>query len=168
MMARTQETTQSILRDMQSLRRKSDQPQEIPASAIPWFVDGNAPNPAHGTQITLCTYQVQIGYTGYLQAVMCTELGDGGTFIQGSGDILWTIDVDIPLGNPLATGYAVPGYALIKRSLGSLEKPWPICRGWKMHPGETYRLKAKPVANVPVGSPAFVFGSLQGVVWTNC
>lgn len=163
-----QSSTKEILQDMQSLRHVMDKPSVIPANAIPFFVDGSAPNPAFGVQIVLCTYQVQIGYEGYLQAVMAVEQGDGGTWVVGSGDIFWTIDVDIPLGNPLATGYAVPGYANIVRPLGSFEEPWPICRGWKMHGGETYRLKFQTVQNVNVGAPAFAFGSLLGVVWPNC
>lgn len=165
-----QASTQTIMRNMQSLRMAEDQEQIIPKSAIPFFADGAVPMPAAGiaNQVVITSYQVQIGYEGYLMAVMANVDGDGGAFIEGSGQIVWTIDIDIPLGNPLATGRFLPGYSTIERKLGSFEKPWPIVRGWRMHPFETYRFKVYQTGGVPVGSPCFAFGSLLGVVWPTC
>jgi len=65
---------------------------------------------------------------GVLLDVMNIYLDQGAaTFVQGSGDILWTIDIDWPLGNMLGTSRYLPNYASIKTQLGSFEDgPWPV------------------------------------------
>lgn len=157
-----------MLNDVRSLKHSlRDHP--IPDNAVPFFTTGSFAAPAWGlaNQIVLCTYQCPIGWEGLLTDVMNLYTGSD-TFVEGSGDIVWTIDIDFPLAAALGTGRALPGYNAITRGLGDLSEPWPIRRGWRMKSGETYRYKARTVQNVQVGSPAFVHGSLQGIVWPEC
>lgn len=160
-------STAQMQNDARALRRSSAV-HPIPDNAVPFFADGSVAAPAFGVQALLCTYQCPIGWEGLLVAVMNTVQGDGGTFIEGSGDMFWTIDIDIPIGGSLITGHFLPGYAIINRSLGSLQEPWPVMRGWRMKSGETYRYKVTNVQNVAEGSPCFCFGSLNGLVWPEC
>jgi len=141
----------------------------MPPGGISFFQPGSLPAPAFGiaNQVELVSYTVQDGWEGSLQDVL-VEYDDNGadTFIQGSGDIIWTIDIDWPLGNPLGTSRFLPNYAQIKTQLGSWDDgPWPVRGGWRMKSGETYRVKAYTVANVATGNPNFVHGALLGWVW---
>ncbi len=140
----------------------------IPDNAVPFFADGSVPMPNFGVQALITTYQVPIGWEGLLIEVMNFVTGDAGSFINGSGDAFWTIDIDIPLGAPLISGHFLPGYAQIVRTLGDLSEPWPVVRGWRMRSGETYRYKVTNVQNVATGTPCFAHGSLNGLVWPNC
>lgn len=166
-------STSQMLNDARALRRASAI-HPIPDNAVPFTSDGgtapggSAATPAFGTQILLATYQVPIGWEGLLVSVMNTITGDGGSFIEGSGDLFWTIDIDIPLGAPLISGHFLPGYASVLRSLGNLSEQWSVIRGWRMKSGETYRYKVTNVQNVAVGSPSFCHGSLNGLVWPQC
>ncbi len=141
----------------------------MPPGGISFFAIGSLPAPAFGSanQVELCTYTVQDGWEGVLQDVMTIYLDQGAaSFIQGSGDIVWSIDIDWPLGNQLGTSRYLPNYAFIKTQLGSFENgPWPVRGGWRMKSGETYRVKAYTVANVATGAPNFVHGALLGWVW---
>ena len=141
----------------------------LPPGGISFFAMGSVPAPAFGqaNQVTLATYTVQDGWEGTLQDVLVIYDDQGAaTFVQGSGDIVWTIDIDNPLGSPLATSRFLPNYAQILTQLGSLENgPWPVRGGWRMKQGEVYRVKAYTVANVATGAPNFVHGALLGWVW---
>lgn len=168
-------STSALLTDMGSLRVATKE-LNIPATAVPWFAMGSIPAPAFSpsVQTLICQYQVQYGWEGLLTQVMNTYIDPGGTFVEGSGDIVWTIDIDIPIGSTLATGHFLPAYSQIIRSLGSLQEQWPIPgggitnRGWRMKPGETYRYKVRTVQNVAIGAPAFVHASFGGIVWPQC
>lgn len=179
---RQQQSTSGLLSDMNALRKATEQAQ-IPAGAVPFHAQGSAPMPAYGigNQIVigtaapnLCQYQVQYGWQGLLTGIMLIVTGDAGTWVVGSGDVVFTVDVDIPLADPLATGRFLPDYSVVIRPIGSFSQPWPtpgqsiINRGWAMHPGETYRAKVYSVANVQRGAPCFVHASLCGIVWPQC
>jgi hypothetical protein len=181
-MKRTQQSTSGLLSDMNALRRATEQLQ-IPAGAVPFHAQGSAPMPAYGlanqivigtVQPNLCQYQVQAGWQGLLTGIMLIVTGDGGSWVVGSGDVVFTVDVDIPLADPLATGRFLPQYSQVIRPIGSFEEPWPIPgwsiinRGWTMQPLETYRAKVYSLANVSQGSPCFVHASLCGIVWPQC
>lgn len=163
--------------DQTAVRRGSRSDEErtpypwvmMPPGGISFFAIGSVPAPAWGSanQVELCSYTVQDGWEGTLMDVLVEYL-DGGanSFVQGSGDIIWTIDIDTPLGAPLATSRFLPNYAFLKTQLGSFENgPWPIRGGWRMKQGETYRVKGYTVANVNTGAPAFLHGGLLGWVW---
>ena len=170
-------STSGLLSDMNALRRATEQAQ-IPAGAVPFHAQGSQPMPVYGiaNQVVIgqCTYQVQAGWQGLLTGIMLIVTGDGGTWIPGSGDVVFTVDVDIPLLDPLATGRFLPQYSTVIRPIGSFEQPWPVPgwsitnRGWAMHPLETYRAKVFSVANVAQGAPCFVHASLCGIVWPQC
>lgn len=149
----------------------------IPDNAVPFFATGSVATPAFSdpttlnNQVELCEYQCPIGWEGFLMGIMLFITGDAGTFITGSGDVIWSVDIDRPLASPLATGRWLPGYSAVARTLGDLSEPWPVARelrGWRMKTGETYRAKGYTAQNVNTGSPSFLHGSLQGMVWPKC
>jgi hypothetical protein len=139
----------------------------MPPGGISFFAKGSLPAPAYGTanQIELCSYEVQDNWEGVLLDVMNLYTDNAGTFVQGSGDIVWSIDIDRPLGSPLQTGRWLPDYFQIITQLGDLSEPWPVRGGWRMKQGETYRYKVYTVANVGVGAPNFVHAALLGWTW---
>jgi hypothetical protein len=138
-----------------------------PPGAVSFFAHGSFAAPAYGAnnQIVLCEYDVKQGWEGVLTDVMVIYSDPNGTWIEGSGDILFDIDIDRPLGNPLSTGRFLPDYHSILTQLGDLQQPWPVRGGWRMKQDETYRVKAQTVQNVTIGSPAFMHGALLGWVW---
>lgn len=139
----------------------------IPPGGVSVFEHGSFPTPAYGAgnQITLCTYVVPDGWEGVLSDVMVLLLDPNGNFVEGSGSVLWDIDIDRPLAAALSTGRFLPNYHSITTRLGDLTRPWPVRGGWRMKQGETYRIKFQTVNTVTVGAPAFVHGALLGWVW---
>ncbi len=162
-----------LLSDSASIRRGARNDEQsspypwvmIPPGGVSVFEHGSFATPAHGTQITLCTYIVPDGWEGVLSDVMVLLLDPNGNFVEGSGSALWDIDIDRPLGSSLSTGRYLPNYYHISTRLGDLTRPWPIRGGWRMKQGETYWVKFTPVDTITVGAPAFVHGSLLGWVW---
>ena len=139
----------------------------LPPGGISFFAHNSIPAPDYGlaNQLEICSYIVPDGWEGVLLDVMNTSTDNAGTFVEGSGDIIWTIDIDWPVGNPLGTSRYLPDYANIKTSLGDLVFPWPVRGGWRMKQGEVYRYKVRTVQNVNQGEPHFLHGSLLGWVW---
>ncbi len=163
-----QDASVTLRRSMRKDEERTPYPWVIPGpGSIPFFAKGSFPAPAWGSanQITLCTYSVPDGWEGVLLDVMNLYTDNAGTFVQGSGDIVWSIDIDRPLAAPLATGRWLPDYAQILTQLGDLSEPWPVRGGWRMKQGEIYRYKAYTVANVNTGAPSFVHAALLGWVW---
>lgn len=159
------------LNDARALRI-GQQSHPIPDNAVPFFANnpGSVATPAWGSanQVVLATYQCPVGWEGLLTWTMNTITGDGGAFIQGSGDVVWTLDIDNPLANPLVSAHFLPGYGALITTMGDLTEPWPVARGWRMKSGETYRLKVYTVGIVPIGSPCFCHGWFGGISWPNC
>ena len=163
--------------DQTAIRRGSRSDEErapypwvmMPPGGISFFTIGSVAAPAWGAanQVVLAEYTVQDGWEGVLQDVMCIyDDGGAASFIQGSGDIVWAIDIDWPLLNQLGTSRFLPNYAAILTQLGSFaDGPWPVRGGWRMKGGETYRVKVRTVQNVNTGAPAFCHGALLGWVW---
>jgi hypothetical protein len=168
-------STSTILNDMNALRRAQEQ-EKIPWNTFPFSPSGSVAMPAYGimNQVQVVEYQVQYGWEGLLTGIMFLVTGDGGSWDVGSGEVVGTVDVDIPIGSTLATGRFVPDYFNMLRPYGSFEQPWPTPgravanRGWRMHPGETWRIKVYSTAIVTQGFPCFVHASLCGVVWPAC
>ena len=80
------------------------------------------------TEITRVTVPEAMVFvlTGYRQNF--ATLTNPTPFVDGSGSILWTVDVDNPIGsgtNALA-GYAVPDLYNMSDERGSKLGPWPI------------------------------------------
>src|SRR5713226_6594243 len=80
------------LNDARALRI-GQQSHPIPDNAVPFFANnpGSLPTPAFGiaNQVVLSSYQLPIGWEGLLTWTMNTITGDGGTFVEGSGEVVW-------------------------------------------------------------------------------
>lgn len=85
-------------------------------------------------------------------------------FVDGSGSILWTIDVDNPVGsgtNALA-GYAVPDLYNIADERGSKLGPFPIEGYTVFKPKQVLRVKVITTADIPAADPNYIGGGLFG------
>jgi hypothetical protein len=148
-----------------SLRRTSGG-LVVPRDAVPFLALPQAPIPSPGygvaNQVILAQYQVPTGWLAYFAGVLMSF--DGTGFHPGSGDIVWSVDVNRDLGAPLTLGYAEKDFGSILVPLGSYAAgPWPV--DWRHTDGETIRLKVYTVANVGVGVPNFMTGGLFGFAW---
>lgn len=81
--------------------------------------------PAAGVLTEVVEVAVPIGFRFILRAIRQTFAGDG-TFIDGSGGLLWTIDVDNPIGATQLTSYGLPDLTNMADERGSQLGPWPI------------------------------------------
>lgn len=137
----------------------------MPQDGRPFSRRAAVATPAFGAanRVTLATYEVPTGYMGVLVNVLAFYAGTG--FINGSGDIVWDIDVNTPLGVSVVGGYALPDYSAFTLSLGNAIQPWPLDGGWVLGEGDIVRVKARTVATVGTGAPNFLYGGLMGWVW---
>lgn len=147
---------------------------EMPPSGVPFFVTNNGNNPqgptasiaspayGAGNQVALCSYQCPSNFVAVLKGILTSF--DGSGFIQGSGNIIWTLDVDQPIPAVTGTtGYSFDGYAKLLTTMGSYQNGlWKIYPGLRFIDQETVRLKVQTVAVVGVGAPNFVTGMLAG------
>ena len=136
---------------------------EIPRIAEPVFEIGAQLVPAYGlaNQIVLCTHTVPTNYDCLITGIV---LGyQGGAPVPLPGDILYTVDVDRPLGL-LTAGYDVKDYGNVPIQVGSLLfQPWPV--EFRHASGEILRVKGTSIANVGVGAPNFLLAALVGFEW---
>jgi hypothetical protein len=154
---------QAWARDYGLTKRAQSPELRIPADAVPILAAGSAVSPAYGigSQVTLCSYQVQSQWVAYILGVVFAFNGSG--FVPGSGDIIFSIDINRPAGAPVSIGYDEKNFGAIKWPLGSYEQPWPV--RLRHHESETLRLKAYTTANVGIGAPNFVSGLAVGFTW---
>lgn len=121
--------------------------------------------PAYGAanQVVVCSYAIPAGFTACIKAIMRSYSGSG--WVEGSGDIVWDIDVDRPLGASPIIGWGLPDYTANIFSLGSPSLgPWKVPGAIIVQSG-TIRMKARTVANVTVGAPNYLVGTLIGWIY---
>lgn len=137
--------------------------ESMPPNAVPFYVEGSAASPAYGAanQIVIASFQCPSNFLAVLKGILATF---DGAFVPGSGNILWTLDVDIAL--PAVTGqagYQFDGYGNMKFPKGSYASGlWRIEQALRFKDGETCRLKVQTVAVVGQGAPNFTSGALAG------
>lgn len=148
-------------RDWGARRRRLPSGLEIPAVAVPVFALGAVIVPAYGTQVVLVQHQVPANY----RAVFCgIVLGYAGAPAPTPGDIIYSVDIDRPLGYTSMFGYDEKDFGSIPIQLGSLQfTPWPI--EFKHSSSETIRIKGTPIANVGTGNPNNLLAALIGFEW---
>lgn len=77
--------------------------------------------PFTGTDITVMTERVPVGYDGVISDVVCEIVANGGTgFLDGSGDITWRLEADNRMLRDMGN---------IQVRMGSLTNPSPVGRG---------------------------------------
>ena len=149
--------------------------EDMPPEGIPFFVEDNGnvsnstssskqPSPAYGAanQIVLATYQCPLNFVAVLRGILATF--EGSSFVPGSGNIIWTLDVNVPVPAVTASvGYAFDGYANFITPKGSYANGlWRT--QLRFADGETVRLKVQTVAVVGTGAPNFMNGILAGYI----
>jgi hypothetical protein len=129
----------------------------IPPGAVPIRQTHGilTPAPAAGDQ-TIFEYRVPLGYDGLITGIF--HFYTGGGFIEGSGDILWRVQL---------TQRYLENLGNIEFSLGSPVSPLPLTQGQIVLSGRTIRY----IVNVPnlsgliqVGQSQIAAG-LTGFLW---
>jgi hypothetical protein len=126
---------------------------------------GSIPTPDPGVITEICKVQVPIGFVFVLRAIRQSfACPDGGAspWVEGSGDILWTVDVDNPVGSIALSGYGLPDMVNMADARGSLIAPWPVEGYTVFQPYQVIRYKVVTTAVIPVGVPNYVTCGLFG------
>lgn len=139
----------------------------IPDAGISFYASGSFPAPNWGAanQIEVCSFEVPEGREAVLLDIMNLYTDAAGSFIEGSGAIIWDYDVNVPLGSTIPSGYWLADYYQIVTALGDLQQPWPIRGGIRLKQGDIVRQKVYTVDTVNTGAPSFVHGALLGWHW---
>lgn len=144
-----------------------------PDSAEPIFRAGSIEAPAYGSDTEVLLYKVPAG----LQFALCEiiQIYVGASYVPGSGDILWTLDMDAPVGVTALQANPLPGLFQIPVPLGALIGPnicaaglgarWQFKKPFIIKPETELRSKVKTVQNVSTGSPNFCLSVFNGFTW---
>lgn len=137
----------------------------MPPGGRPFNARGSLVAPAYGAgnQAVVTSYEVPAGYMGVLTHLFWQYIGTG--FVEGSGTIVATVDINTPLGVSAVDGYSLPDFADMTLSVGDQKYPWPIPGGWVADEGQILRLKAYTTATVTVGAGNYIHGGLLGWIW---
>lgn len=126
---------------------------------------GSIASPAFGggyIDVTGAQYEVPEGHFFAVTGLAC--LFDGAGFIQGSGNILWRLDVNQPVGITATTGHAVRGWDAVTMQHGSILGPWPVPGAMIFKALDFLRWKVRTVAVVGVGAPNWINCVVQGLI----
>lgn len=137
----------------------------MPQDGRPYSRRGSVAAPAFtiANQVTIAEMEIPNGYMGVLTWIYAFYAGSG--FVNGSGDVVFTVDVNTPLGTSPFQGYGLPDYSAFTMALGSANNPWPLPGGWVLNEGDVVRVKAYTVGTVGTGAPNYVHGGLLGWTW---
>jgi hypothetical protein len=105
------------------------------------------------------------GFCFILRAIrqgFSTGIGGAPVWVEGSGDILWTVDVDVPLGAIALSGFSLPDLANMADARGSAVAPWPLEGYTVFEPYQTIRYKVLTTVNIGAGAPNFITCGLFG------
>jgi len=150
---------------------KPPYPWDVPPPAhVPRHVMGSIPAPAYGSsnQVEIVNYTVPEGSWFVLKGLLVRY--DGQNFTQGSGDIVFQLDIDNPqtlgqAGNS-ALGRAVPDYGQILFNLGDFG--FGAIRVWGspvFYSNQRLGVKGYTVRNVATGAPNYFSAWLMGWEW---
>ncbi len=113
---------------------------------------------------TVLTLTVPTGFRFVLRSILHTfQSSIAGQFVDGSGDLLWTIDVDQPVNVPNFSGFGLPDLSNMAEQRGSLrDGPWPL-EGYTVFDNyQVIRYKIRNVASGAVAAPNFTTCGLFG------
>lgn len=121
-----------------------------------------APNPGVLTEV--CEVVVPSGFVFVLRAIRqnFATAANPSPFVDGSGDILFTVDVDVPIGAIALSGYPLPDLSGMADERGSKLAPWPLEGYTVFTPYQVVRYKVITTNVIPVGSPHFITCGLFG------
>ena len=110
-------------------------------------------------QVLVLELDVPQGFVFVLRAILQTyQTNTGSVFTNGSGDILWTVDVNIPVGVPTLGGYGLPDMTNMAEQRGSfINGPWQVEGHTIFQPNDQIRYKVSTnTANIAPGAPNFI------------
>ena len=141
------------------------------AEPIPSF--GSIAAPALNTLAEVLSYTVPTGFQFALVGIVQLYIGAG--FIEGDSDILWTLDLDSPIGVASVEGDPLPGMNNVPVSLGSLAGlPWLFYKPFILKPNQVLRSKVflptlNPITgtpnNITPGAPNYFVSAFAGFTW---
>jgi hypothetical protein len=121
---------------------------------------GSIVAPAVATVTQILAFTVPQGFSYVWEGLLLTY--DGGAFVPGSGDIVWSVDVDTPIG---ITSLANAPLADLQRILfprGSFGGgPWKLAKAETLKAGQTLRAKVTTTGTITPGAPNY-FSALFG------
>ena len=130
-----------------------------PDQRTPWKQDGSITTPVLGLVAQIWEYQIPDGFYLVLDRIF-HSVNPLGLFVQGSGSILWLIDVNSPLAAPQATWRPV---AQFTGQMGSVQHgPFPV-GPLQFRGGDVIRYKVVVTdPAMPVGPPNVISASGGG------
>lgn len=140
-----------------------DQPWNVaPQNRVSRYLKGSIPAPALGVLTQIFEYLVPEGQTLVINGDMHSYSGSG--FTEGSGGIIWGIDVNEPIGNTLVTGRPIAQWIASGGDLQRVVDVPPV----QIRGGDTIRYKViltDPM--VGVGLPNMIHAALVGWLYPN-
>lgn len=133
---------------------------EPPPGSRQVFVRGFLPMPAVGVDTQVLLYKVPDSVQFVLSGIVFEA---GPVTAVSPGDVLFTLDVDQPVGAVSAQGVGFTGYSAVPFNLGTRQIPWPIAPGENdvLRSNNQVRVKVTNV-NAAAGSPQYVLAILRG------
>ncbi len=130
-----------------------------PDQRTPWKQDGSIITPALNVIAQIWEYQIPDGFYLVLDRIFHT-LDPLGLLIEGSGSIIWLIDVNYPLGSSEATWRPV---AQFTGQMGSVQNgPFPV-GPLQFRGGDVIRYKVVITdPAIPVGVPNVISATAEG------
>lgn len=134
-----------------------------PKNSKPVYEVASLASPAQGaTPSLILEYQVPDGFQFVLRGRINAFTG---ALVAGSGDALWTTDVNVTPGIATPQGYPIEGFAGEKIGVGSFtEGPFPVYGCLIFDPNDIVRVKVANIG-VAVGAPNFFNSALMGWIW---
>lgn len=135
-----------------------------PENSTHVYQPGSVDAPAPATPTVVTQFQVPDGHWFVLKARM--NAFDGQTWVRGSGDIVWTTDVNSPVGLVSPQGIPVQGLQAEAFNVGSFEVGPVYWYGRKVFaPNDIIRVKVTTTAVIMQGSPNTFTSILIGWIW---
>lgn len=135
-----------------------DQPWNVaPENRDSRYLKGSIPAPALGVLTEIFQYLVPEGFTLVINGDMHAYSGSG--FVEGSGGIIWGIDVNEPIGNTLPSGRPIAQWIASAGNLGRVVDVPPV----QFRGGDLLRYKViitDPM--VGTGLPNMIHAALVG------
>lgn len=147
-------------------------PWEVPPPGhIARHIMGSKPAPNYGiaNQVEMLNYTVPAN--SYFVAIgILFRYEPSTSLVPGSGDVVFTWDIDTPTtgtgGQGYAAGHSVPDYAQVLWNLGSFDfGPMMLANRPVFSAGQRLGMKAYTVRNVGQGAPNTVNAMLIGWEW---
>ena len=135
--------------------------------AEPVFRSNSIVAPVAGVASEILAYAIPAGLQFALVELIQVYVGSG--FVAGSGSILWTVDVDQPVGVPSLQGNPLPGLNLVSLPLGGFQggvfAPWRFAKPFLIGPEQVLRSKCITTVDIPAGAPNYLLSIFSGWTW---